>query len=198
MKRAPEDIPADVAELIRLGTVVEINLEQALCRVRYGDPDDDEPAETGWIRWLAGRAGETRIWSPPSEGEQVILLCPDGQIGAGIALTGIVQDSCPPAGSDLTEAIEWRDGARISYDPEGSELRAELPAGATVTVIAPGGVTVTAEEGVRIEGDVTIDGDLNVSGRIVAEGDVTGENVNLAHHRHSGVQSGGSQTGEPV
>jgi len=198
MKRAPEDIPADIAELIRLGTVVEVDLEQALCRVRYGDPDDEEPAETGWIRWLASRAGETRIWSPPSAGEQVILLCPDGQIGAGVALCGIVQDTFPPAGGDLTEAIEWSDGARISYDPEGSELRAELPAGATMTVIAPGGVTVTAEEGVRIEGDVTIDGDLTVSGEIAAEGDVTGEGVSLAHHRHSGVQSGGSQTGEPV
>lgn len=203
MARSNEDIPADLAALIRLGTVIEIDPAQALCRVLYGDPDDEEPAETGWIRWLAGRAGETRTWSPPSEGEQVLLLCPDGQLGAAVALPGIVQDDFPPPGSDLTEVIEWSDGARISYDPEESELRAELPAGATVTVIAPGGVTVTAEEGitlqgdVTIEGDVTIDGEVSVSGAIEAQGDVTGEGVSLANHTHSGVASGSASSGPP-
>jgi len=204
MKRQ-EDIPADIAELVRLGTVIEVDLAEARCRVRYGDPDsDDEPAASGWVRWLTGRAGETRTWSPPSEGEQVVLLCPDGQLGAAVALCGIVQDAFPAVGDSVTELIEWSDGARISYDPDGSELRAELPAGATVTVISPGGVTIEAEDGVSIvgpvsiEGDVTIDGDVAVTGRIEAEGDVTAAGVSLETHRHPGVTAGGAQTGQPV
>lgn len=188
-----------IASLIRFGTIAEVDLEQARCRVAYGDPDsDDGEAQTGWIRWLAPRAGETRVWCAPSVDEQVILLCPDGQIGAAVAIPGIWRDTFPPPDQGPATLIEWADGARIAYDPEASELRADLPSGAIVHIVSPGGVTIDAEDGVSIIGNLTIDGDVSVAGTIEAEGDVTGEGVSLAHHRHSGVQSGGAQTGEPA
>ena len=112
----PEDIPADLAALIRIGTITEVDLDAARCTVRYGDPDDDDPGETPPIRWLAFRAGMTRIWSPPSVGEQVLLLAPDGQLGNAIAVTGIVQDAFPPLGAGEANMIEFADGARIAYD----------------------------------------------------------------------------------
>ncbi|HDL8750097.1 TPA: phage baseplate assembly protein V, partial [Yersinia enterocolitica] len=40
--------------LIRIGTVAEVDLDQALCRVATGDNI------TGWLNWLTLRAGQSR------------------------------------------------------------------------------------------------------------------------------------------
>lgn len=191
-----EDIPADLASMIRMGTVLSVDLAEARCIVRFGDPDDPDPAQTGPIRWLTPRAGLTRVWSPPSVGEQVLLLCPDGQIGAAVAITGIVQDAFPPLGSTTAEMIEFADGARITYDPELSELVAVLPAGGRVDITADGGITLRGP--VMIIGDTTIEGRVTVSETLTAAEDVVADEVSLKSHKHTGVQAGGAQTGEPV
>lgn len=197
-----EDIPADIASLIRIGTVTAVDLAEARCIVRFGDPDDPEPAETGPIRWLSPRAGLTRVWSPPSVGEQVLLVCPDGQIGAGVAITGIVQDAFPPLGNTTAEMIEFADGAKITYDPEAHELVAVLPSGGTVDLTADGGITLRGP--VTIIGDTTIEGSLAVSqGATVGESltagdDVLADGISLKTHKHGQVQSGSSLSGEPV
>jgi phage baseplate assembly protein V len=167
-----EDIPADLSTLIRLGTIVSVTLDPPRCVVRYGDPDTDEDCETPPIRWVAGRAGKTRNWSPASEDEEVVLLCPDGQIGNAIAILGLNNDGAPPPGNTLAEVVEYQDGARIGYDPVGHALTAILPAGATAAIDAPGGLT--------IRGDVTIEG------KLTASDDVIGGGKSLKTHTHPG------------
>lgn len=196
MKRPPaEDIPADLSAFIRIGVVTSVDLAQARCVVRYGDPDDDDPAESPPIRWLAFRAGLTRIWSPPSVGEQVLLLAPDGQIGAAVALTGIVRDAFPPVGNSETEMIEWADGAQITYDPQASALVATLPAGATAEIEAPGGITLRGN--VTIEGDVQINGTGAITGTLTGDQDVIASGKSLKNHLHKNVQAGTSLSGPP-
>lgn len=196
MKQSAEDIPADLATLVRIGTVIEIDLVEARCRVRFGDPDEEsDDGETPPIRWVTPRAGRTRIWSPPSIGEQVVLLSPDGQIGAAVAICGVVQDTFPPVGNSLAELIEWEDGAQIRYDPQSHELEAQLPAGSTVRIIA---------DEIRLEGNVTITGtldvedDVAVQGQINSTGDVIADDVSLMDHTHTGVSSGSSTSGPPA
>lgn len=184
-----EDIQPDIGDLVRLGTVLSIDLAAARCVVRYGDPDDEDPAETPPIRWLAGRAGLTRTWSPPSEGEQVLLLSPDGQFANAIALTGIVQDAFPPAGSTSTEVIEFADGARLTYDPDTSALKAALPAGATAEIDASGGIV--------LRGDVSIEGKVTVSETLTAQQDIIADGISLTDHVHGKVQAGTAITDKP-
>lgn len=186
-----EDIPADVSELIREGTIASVDLAARRCTVRFGDEDDEDGgATTPPIRWLAGRCGKTRKWSPPSEGEQVVLLCPDGQIANAIALLGIEQELFPLPGNDESENTTYDDGAVIGYDPITHALTAFLPAGGTALVDAPGGMI--------IRGPVTIEGTLNASGAITSDDDVLAGSISLKGHKHGGVQSGASQTGAPV
>jgi phage baseplate assembly protein V len=174
----PADIQRLIGDIGRLGTIVSVDLAGATCRLEVGE------IVTGDLPWLAPRAGTTRIWSPPSIGEQCLLLCPEGDTNAGIILPGIFSDA-RPAPSDKAELlIACDDGARIGYDPEAHALTALLPAGATARIEATGGITLV--------GDVTLEGKLTATGDVVAAG------VSLQHHKHAGVSAGGALSGEPA
>jgi phage baseplate assembly protein V len=112
-----------------------------------------------------------------------VLLCPDGQIGNGVALLGLNNDTAPPPGDTLAELTEYEDGARIGYDPVTHALTALLPDGASALIEAPGGLT--------IRGDVTIEGTLT------ARDDVIGGGKSLKGHAHGGIQTGSGFSGPP-
>lgn len=189
--RQQEDIAADLSELIRLGSIASVDLAAGKCTVRYGDPDDDDGgAVTPPIRWLAMRAGKTRTWSPPSIGEQAIILAPDGQLAGAVALVGIYSDTFLAPATTMAELVHYEDGARIGYDPEAHALTALLPAGGTATIDAAGGIT--------LRGPVTIEGNLSVQGDAVATGDVRAGSISLRGHHHDKVQPGSSISGDAV
>ena len=64
--------------LIRTGVVSEVDTDGALCRVQTGE------LQTGWINWLARRAGRSRDWWAPSVGEQVLLLAVGGELAVKV------------------------------------------------------------------------------------------------------------------
>lgn len=177
LMRTPEDHPTDPDELIRYGVVSAIDLAGGTCTVRI-----DDGVETPPIRWIAPRLGAIRIWLPPAVGEQVMLLCPAGDIGAAIALGGVACDAFPLPASDPRALVRFSDGATLSYDPEAHELALALPDGGTVSVRA----------------NVTVEGDLSASGTVTGDEDVIGAGKSLKDHKHGGVQGGSSQTGTPL
>jgi len=177
--RTPEDIETDPDGLIRLGTVASVDLAAARCTVKF-----DDEAESPPLRWIEGAMGATRTWSPPSVGEQVLLLCPAGEIAAAVALRGIACTVHAAPGSTARELIRFTDGAEIAYDPESHELEAVLPSGATLLLVADGGISIT--------------GDITLTGKLTASDDVIAAGKSLKSHVHFGVQSGSSNTGEPA
>ncbi|CCG88468.1 Baseplate assembly protein V GpV [Erwinia piriflorinigrans CFBP 5888] len=68
------DIQRLLRNLICIGTVVAVNLDDGLCRVATGN------TTTGWLHWLTTRAGKTRTWNAPSVGEQAIVPCLGGAV----------------------------------------------------------------------------------------------------------------------
>lgn len=179
--RTMQDAPTDPDQLIRLGTIASVDLASARCTVRLADGDD---GETGPLPWKEGRAGETRTWSPPSIGEQVVLICAGGELGAGLVLRGLPCEAFPPVGNSLTELIRFSDGAILSYDPASHALAFTLPGGATMGIEADGGIAIT--------------GDITLTGKLTASDDVVAGGISLKSHKHGGVQAGGAQTGGPV
>jgi phage baseplate assembly protein V len=176
-------------DMLRLGTIESIDLAGAHCRVRVGE------IITGDIPWLAPAAGATRIWCPPSVGQQVLLVCPDGDEEAGIAIGGIWSDAHPaPAGADLFHA-EFGDGAILGYDPIGHALTVTLPAGGTAQIDAPGGLTIKGP--VTIDGPLSVTDKVDVTGKLTASDDVVGGGKSLKNHVHTKVQAGGAVSGPP-
>ncbi len=139
------------------------------CIVRAGD------LMSGAIPWFCFRAGETIIRSRPSIGEQGLLLCPEGEMQAGVFLPGVTSDHFPlPAGD--SELVQFADGCQISYDPVTHILRIAPPAGAKIQVLA----------------------DIDVSGDIHCDGDVFAGDISLKDHPHGGVEPGPGLSGKPL
>lgn len=184
---APEDIPFDPAALIRVAVVASVDQAAARCTVSYAS-EEGQDVESPPLPWVMGRMGATRIWSPPSVGEQGVLLCPWGDIAQGVFFSGLSRDLFPPVGNSAEEVIRFPDGARLAYDPEGHVLTADLPGGATANI--------TADQ-INITGNVAIDGDLSVTGTATADTDVVGGGKSLKGHKHLGVTAGGGVSGIP-
>ncbi len=185
----------DPSQILRVGKVVGVDLETALCTVQIGDPDAED-VETAEIQWGVIRAGETIVWSPPSPGEQILLFCPGGDIAQAIPFGALYSTEFPAPGSDGREFIRFGDGAEIGYDPGEHHYDITLPADATAHIEATGGLSIHGD--VTIDGDVLIEGDTQANGTIDATGDVTGNGTSLHSHTHSGVTSGGGTSGPPV
>lgn len=58
-----------LTQLIRLGTIAEVDVEYAKVKVKLGEN------QTGWRPWLT-TAGRLKTWNPPVVGEQVVVLSP--------------------------------------------------------------------------------------------------------------------------
>jgi phage baseplate assembly protein V len=196
------DIYRLLLNLLRKGTVLEVDHDAELCRVECGD------LQTNWIRWMAFAAGETRDWNPPTPGEQVLVLSPGGDMADAVALRGITTDDIPaPSHSPTTHTRTYPDGARIEYDHDAHSLVATLPAGATVLLEAPGSVTVkTANATVEADtvlvkaSQITLDagktsctGALDVKGDVTSGGDVKASGISLTKHTHADSGKGKPQ-----
>lgn len=177
-----DDLPAGLGELT-YGRIASVDLKAGRIVVDAGD------VQTQPIRFFTGGSGGTRTWSRPKQGEQVMLIAPGGDIAGAVALRGLDCDAFPPIGDETSDLIEFEDGAVLSYDPAAHKLSANLPAGATVSIVAPGGITFDA--------DVTITRNLRVDGAIEATGDIKAGSVSLKQHKHVGVQPGSGLTQGP-
>lgn len=126
------------------------------------------------------------------------------------------------------EALTVTAVAKLRVEAPAVEIACEtatVDASDTVSMTAPGGVTIAAN--VAIVGDVAIDGELTVAGDTsvtgvtllhgnlgvmgdtsltgglsatgaIAGADVSAGSVSLANHKHSGVTAGTAQTGVPA
>ncbi|HHH1978726.1 TPA: phage baseplate assembly protein V [Yersinia enterocolitica] len=193
--------------LIRIGTVAEVDLDQALCRVATGDNT------TGWLNWLTLRAGQSRSWWAPSKGEQVLILSLGGELDTAFVLPGIFSDDFPPPSASVDGLyIAFPDGATLHYEPDSGELLADgiktavINASESINATAP---TITCAALVKILLDTPevectnnlTTGTLNVkkggtmSGNIEHSGGKFSSNgVVVDDHDHGGVQRGGSYT----
>ena len=169
-------------DMIRYGKVASVDLAAGRCVVATGD------IQTQPVRWIEMRAGRTRTWSPPTIGEQVVLLSPAGDIEGAIVLRGVASDAHPPAGDSVRELIEFSDGTVIAYHPESHLF--ELLAG-------DGRLRLVAKGGIEIEGSVSIKGDLSIDGRATASDDVIAAGKSLKGHIHLQVQPGSGVSGKP-
>lgn len=147
--------------LIRLGTIAQVDVAAARVRVQTGQ------LLTAWLPWLAPAAGADREWRPPTVGEQVLLLSPSGVLAQGVVLRGLFSNLIPANGArEGLHRSTYPDGAVIQYDSTAHALVATIPGDAEITatgsIIASAGEHISLMAGGNIElsatGDVVITG----------------------------------------
>lgn len=186
-----QDPQQQIGDAIQYGVIASVDHANATCTVTLGDLD------TGDLPWVAQRAGGMRCWSPPSVGEQCVVLAPEGDLANGLVVLGLYSDANPsPSNDPDVIQIDMPDGASIAYDHADHALTVTLPAGGTAKIDAPGGATINGP--VTINGLLTVNDDVTVNGTATATNDIIGGGKSLKDHKHSGVQAGAAQTGSPV
>ena len=166
--REQVELERRVANVVRYGAIHDVDHARAMARVAYADGENGSPALTGWLPFWTRMAGEDRDWRPPSEGEQVVLLSPFGELASAIILPGLNARAFPaPDASGAKHVTLYRDGARISYDAEAHELRAVLPAGGSAAIEAPDGVTINGA--LTINGEASATGDISTDANLSAD-----------------------------
>ncbi len=180
----PADIQRLLGDLAREGTVVSVDLDAGTARVQFED------LITGDIPWLMPRAGKTRIYSPPSIGEQVLVIAPEADTDRCIIAGSLSSNAHPNPAQDGSTTIAFEDGARLAYDPATHALTIALPSGGTAAIVADGGLSV--------KGPLSVDGPVDVTGKLTASDDVVGGGKSLKSHVHDKVQPGQAVTGKPL
>lgn len=195
-----------IANLLRLGTVFAVDPSAVRVRVASGG------LESAWLPWFERRAGTTTTWNPPTLGEQVLMLCPGGDLAAAIVLTGLPSESNPAPSSNAHEHVmQYPDGARTVYDHATS----------TLTVTGVRTVCIEAADNILFDCPAaTFTGRLTVQGLLTYQAGLSGTNgkgnntvisgdiqhkggqlasngVVLDKHSHGGVQPGSARTQGP-
>lgn len=162
-----EDLERRMRGAFRQGTVAEVDPEAGTVRLKLGEGDrgDFLSAPVAY----AQTAGAMKFHNPPSEGQQMMLLSPDGDLRHALAM--------PFGFSDANAS------------PSGAGDQHVMTLGSATIRIAGDGVSVSVA-GVT----VTIDGaGLHADGGMV---DHNGTDIGDTH-THSGIQKGPSRTGTP-
>jgi len=179
------DLQNRIANLIRPGTVHSIVGGKA--RVSFGEGNVTAP-----LPWQTTQAGDIKEWNGhPKVGEQVVVVNPGGTGNAGYIQRGAIFTEANPANGSEANTRELD-------IPSGGKFRVTC---GDCTFTLENGKAKVVVGGAVLElsgGKIKITGDVEVTGKITSTDLITGGSVVLQTHVHGGVQSGGSNTGQPV
>lgn len=161
----------NVAEMIKWGVVSSIDPVKATARVTFADRDNSVSYD---LPITFANTGFAKMYTMPKVGQPVKCSFLGTGMEDGFIDGSFYNDSNPPAKTGNVHYIAFDDGALVEYDADRKIM----------TLKSAGG-------GIVLDDMVTITKGLTVSEDVIASG------ISLISHTHSGVQSGGSNTGGP-
>lgn len=171
-----------------IGTVIEIDADAALMRLAVGDN------ETDWLSIPTIAAGVVSVWRCPSISEQFLLVSPSGELANAIPVVSLYSDHNPSPSTDPNEIrIRYNDTDFCSIDVVNSQLTMHV---SQITNQAATNI-VWDTPSATLTGDLQVNGSIDCGKSITAAEEVTANGIKLTAHTHSGVESGGSSTGQP-
>lgn len=171
-----------------IGTVIEIDADAALMRLAVGDN------ETDWLSIPTIAAGMVSVWRCPSMSEQFLLVSPSGELANAIPVVSLYSDRNPSPSTDPNEIrIRYNDTDFCSIDVVNSQLTMHVS-----QIINQAATSIVWDTpSATLTGDLQVSGSINCGKSITAAEEVTANGIKLTAHTHSGVESGGSSTGQP-
>lgn len=134
--------------MIRLGTIAQVDHAKALCRVQSG------AILTGWLPFFTRRAGSTNEWAPVSVNEQCAVFSPSGDLAQGVVLVGLYSAANPPCSNNpAVHKTEWANGDYVEHNAETGGYRLKLTGHVQIDAAS---LDITCSGAVKING-ATID-----------------------------------------
>ena len=190
------DMDRRLGNLLRIGTVTQVDTANAVMKVDIGD------LVTDWVPWSTPRAGQDQVWTTPDVGEQVLLLSP-GDPSQGVVIGSMFQNAHPANGNDGKDRrITFADGSLIEFDRTGSVLNVvvqpaghiRLHIGNTTLLLENGKTTLTTPELLVSCPQSTFTGAVTVQGLLTYTAGLTGSGGSGASMTGPITQSGGAVT----
>ncbi|HZO21027.1 MAG TPA: phage baseplate assembly protein V [Steroidobacteraceae bacterium] len=153
---------------------------------------------TGWLPvaspWIGNGWG---LFAPPNIGDLVSVEFINGNWGAGTVVGRFWNNANRPL--PVPSGEFWLVHSTGSYFKmlTSGEVTFSDARGATVSLDGHGNITSQAKQWTHT-GPVHFTDDVQVDGTLTANVDVIAAAISLLSHLHSGVSSGGSNTGPPV
>jgi phage baseplate assembly protein V len=169
-----------IANLVMIGTIIDVDALSGRSRVQIGE------LQTAKLPWLAPRMGNRRDWNPPKGGEQVLVLCHNGDPAQGLIVASLGSAANPnPSSNPRSFKTVYSDGTFVQIDLDTHEMSigcagaVSLEAAGNVTIKTAGKASVEAvgdieakslsavkaiAPAINLTGDVTITGSLTVTG----------------------------------
>lgn len=166
MQERLNQLNARIANLIRIGSVSDVDTAKARVRVDIGR------VKTNWLPWLTQRAGKTSTWSPLEVGEQVMVFSPSGELNQGVVIGGLwSKDNPAPSQSQAINCVKFADGSIISHDSEKN----------IISIQSQGDIAVQSAKAVKIKSaqTVSIESAKDVSIKAAMSVDIEAMTVNI-------------------
>ena len=133
-----------LTQLIRLGTVAEVDLSKAKVRVKLGEN------LTGWRPWLT-TAGALKVWNPPVVGEQVVVLSPCGDLEQSVVLPSLYSAKfAAPSQSDQEPTLSLSATSSLTWNSKKDELKLQLDPDGDLEVDVDGRYLIVEQQGTVI------------------------------------------------
>lgn len=171
LARRVAELERRMSNVIREGTVSEVDPVQKRVRLRLGGTDE-APFLSPWVRY-AQHAGDLKLHAPPSVGQQMTLHSPAGDFRLGQALPYTWSDAQPSPSDAGDEIVLTFGGVRICLTSEA--LLVEL--GASKLSITPDEILLKGSE-ILTDGVTRLDGGdraVVFAGSIDSAGDANSE-----------------------
>lgn len=198
-----------IDNLIRVGTIVEVNLSASPAMVRI---EVDEGVKSDWMPFSQAFIGQTMIWCAPKIGMSGLVVSEGGENRVNRFFPCFNDSSNAPALGEDDFKIFLKNGDSI-YHNSGSGILTINSASQVIVNSKKADVNapkITLNGDVEIIKTLTVKGFTNLQGGFSMTGTGKSGTVNIpinftvdptingtkySAHTHSGVQSGGSKTG---
>ncbi|MDP2214769.1 phage baseplate assembly protein V [Phenylobacterium sp.] len=151
LARRVAELERRMANIIREGTVSEVDPVRKRVRLRLGGPDQ-APFLSPWVRY-AQQAGDLKVHAPPSVGQQMTLHSPAGDIRLGQALPYTWSEAQPSPSDAGDENVLTFGSVKIS-----------LTAEAVLVGIGETTLSISAEKIVLKAAEIATDGPTRLDG----------------------------------
>jgi len=150
------DLTKRLSNIIRIGTIFEINVQIAKARVKIGE------LETDFLPWANSNSGSNNIWNPPEIYEQVVILSPSGDLSQAIILPSLYKNNASNSDQNI-KSITYQDGSKISFNVSSGTLDLDLKGDVIIKVVGNANIegdniNITASSNITLDGNVDLGG----------------------------------------